>query len=94
MRHLFVLICCLLAGGCALPVPIQVASWVLDGVSIVTTEKSITDHGLSMVAGQDCALWRAMKDVHVCRDDAPKIIATTEPVDVARVFMEPDLKVK
>ena len=43
----------LLVTGCAVPVPLQVASWALDGISIITTEKSVTDHGISIVAQQD-----------------------------------------
>ena len=31
----------LLLGGCALPVPVQIASWALDGISYILTEKSV-----------------------------------------------------
>ncbi|MEQ8807204.1 MAG: hypothetical protein RIE16_15615 [Rhodospirillales bacterium] len=44
---------CALLGGCALPVPIQVASWAIDIISVVATEKSITDHGLSALTCKD-----------------------------------------
>ena len=54
--------------GCALPVPIQVASWALDGVSYIVTEKSVTDHGLSAVAQKDCAVWRGVTDGELCRE--------------------------
>jgi len=64
----------LLLSGCALPVPIQIASWALDGLSLLTTEKSITDHGISMVAQQDCALWRGVSEGSVCREDDPMAI--------------------
>jgi len=64
-------------GGCALPVPIQVASWALDGLSYLATDKSVTDHGLSMVTQRDCALLRGLTDGSVCRDwdDAATLVA-------------------
>jgi hypothetical protein len=64
-------------GGCALPVPIQVATWALDGLSYMVTDKSVTDHGISMVAQKDCALLRGLTDGSVCRDwdDAATLVA-------------------
>jgi len=63
--------------GCALPVPLQVASWALDGISYIATDKSVTDHGLSIVAQQDCALLRGVTEGKVCRDwdDAATLVA-------------------
>ncbi len=59
----------LLLGGCALPVPVQIASWALDGISYLATEKSVADHGLSMVAQQDCAVLRGLlSQGEFCRD--------------------------
>ena len=71
-----------LLGGCAAPLPFQVASWVADGLSYVVTEKSLTDHGLSAVTGEDCAIWRAATDKAVCREDERAVV------------MEPDLTVR
>lgn len=68
--------------GCALPVHYQIASWALDGISYVATEKSLTDHGISMVTKKDCALWRGLKGEEVCSeyDDAGTVaIAAAEP---------------
>lgn len=64
-------------GGCALPVPLQVASWALDGISYIATDKSVTDHGISLVAHQDCALLRGVTQGQVCRDwdDAATLVA-------------------
>lgn len=39
------------------------------------TEKSVTDHGLSVVAQQDCALWRLVTEGEVCRDEDDAITA-------------------
>ena len=61
---------CALLGGCALPVPIQVASWAVDIISVVATEKSLTDHGISALTNKDCALHRALTedDNNICRE--------------------------
>ena len=72
----------LLLGGCALPVPIQVASWALDGISYLTTEKSVTDHGLSILAQKDCSVLRGLlDDGEICRDtdDATTLLADRGP---------------
>ena len=58
-----------LLGGCALPVPLQIASWALDGLSYIATEKSMTDHGISVLAQQDCAVLRGILEPgEFCRD--------------------------
>lgn len=71
-RGVLVLSCALLVSGCALPVPIQIASWALDGISYLATQKSVTDHGLSFVTQKDCALWRGVQGEDICDsvDDA------------------------
>ncbi len=58
-----------LAGCGFLPLPVTVASVILDGISLAATEKTVADHGLSMVAGRDCALWRGMTGGEFCRDE-------------------------
>lgn len=68
----------LMLSGCALPVPLQIASWALDGFSLLTTQKSITDHGISMVAQQDCALWRGVTEGEVCRETDPMAIMVAQ----------------
>ena len=40
----------------------------LDGISYLTTQKSLTDHGLSVVSQKDCALWRGVTEGQICRD--------------------------
>jgi hypothetical protein len=56
--------------GCALPPAVSVASLLLDGISYISTEKSVNDHVLSEVTRSDCAVWRVVKDELVCRDYA------------------------
>jgi len=58
----------LLLGACGMPIGIQIASLFADGVSYLTTEKTLTDHGISAVADQDCALWRGIEGEDICRD--------------------------
>ena len=72
----------LLIAGCALPLPLQVASWALDGLSYVMTEKSMTDHGLSVVAQQDCAVWRGVTEGELCREwqDGGGTLVANKPV--------------
>ena len=71
-----------LLGGCALPVPVQIASWALDGISYLMTEKSVTDHGISVLAQKDCAVLRGlMEPGEFCRefDDAATDLAEGMP---------------
>lgn len=56
-----------LLSGCALPVPFQIASWALDGISMLATQKSVTDHGISLVTQKDCAIWRGVTEGALCR---------------------------
>lgn len=56
----------LLLSGCALPLPIKIASWAIDGISYIATEKTITDHGISAIAGRDCAMMRAVTKGQIC----------------------------
>ncbi|MDP6172573.1 MAG: SPOR domain-containing protein, partial [Rhodospirillales bacterium] len=63
----------LVLGACGLPLGVQIASFVADGISIVATDKTLGDHGLSMVAQKDCALWRGLKGDEICRTAEPDI---------------------
>ncbi len=65
-----VIILPLLLAGCGMPAPVQIASLIADGFSLFATEKTITDHGISMVAEKDCAVWRGVKGQDICLDGA------------------------
>jgi hypothetical protein len=54
--------------GCALPPAISIASLAVDAVSYMITEKTVTDHALSQLAQQDCALLRTLSGDPVCID--------------------------
>ena len=71
----FILLPIFVLQGCAIPVPLQVASWIIDGISYLATEKSVADHGVSFVAQKDCALWRGIKGETFCREDTEGIYA-------------------
>jgi len=64
---------CLLLSGCALPVPLKIASWAVDGISYLTTQKSVLDHGLSAMNGQDCAVLRMATEGKACRNHTPGV---------------------
>ena len=71
----FILLPIIVLQGCALPVPVQMASWIIDGISYLATEKSVADHGVSLVAQKDCAMWRGFKGETFCREDTEGVYA-------------------
>lgn len=78
-KRILLLACTLLLGGCALPVPVQIASWAVDGLLYITTEKSMADHGVSFVAQKDCAMLRVVTEGALCRDDdAQTLVASAQ----------------
>jgi hypothetical protein len=68
----------LLLGGCAVPVPFQIASWALDGISYLATQKSVADHGISIVADKDCAVWRGVTEGELCREGTDQDIMVAD----------------
>ena len=84
-----ILLCLLLLQGCFLPVPVRLATWAINGVSYVTTEKSITDHGLTAIAKKDCAVWRGLVGDEICTDseEPPVVVASVE----TKPETEPDI---
>jgi hypothetical protein len=64
---LLVLALPLLSGGCAGPAAVGAVSYGADGVSIVDSGKTTTDHFASMVSKKDCALWRVVRNQNICR---------------------------
>ncbi|CAN5886717.1 hypothetical protein BH11PSE3_BH11PSE3_04400 [soil metagenome] len=57
----------LLTGGCGVPLVVAGASYAADGGLLAASNKTSTDHMISMVSKQDCALWRVMKSRPVCQ---------------------------
>src|SRR6266850_5919925 len=58
----------LLTGACAAPMALTGASYAADGGLLVASSKTSTDHFVSMVSNQDCALWRALRGRAVCKE--------------------------
>ena len=89
-KRILILACTLMLGGCALPVPLQIASWAIDGLLFVTTEKTMADHSVSLVAQRDCAMLRVVTEGAFCRDDVPATaVAVAEllpPIEVNPVI--------
>ncbi|MGO8914705.1 MAG: SPOR domain-containing protein [Stellaceae bacterium] len=74
----------LLAAGCAVPPAVTIASFAADGVSYLTTGKSVTDHGISIATGHDCALLRPVfADKPVC-DTTLTAHAKEVPVEIGQ----------
>jgi sporulation related protein len=80
-RHpLLFILAPILLSGCAIPPAITIASYVLDGVSYAATGKSVSDHGISAVAGRDCATFRILKGENPCRGE-PTELRDPAPVE-------------
>jgi hypothetical protein len=69
MRHILTLSAAFLLAGCAIPPALTIASLAVDGVSYLSTGKSTTDHALSAVASEDCALMRVLQEKAICTSD-------------------------
>lgn len=54
-------------GACGAPLVMTGASYAADGGLLVASDKTSTDHMISMVSKQDCALWRVIKGRAVCK---------------------------
>ncbi len=68
-KKILILASMLVLGGCALPVPLQIASWAVDGLLLITTEKTMADHSVSLVVQRDCAMVRVVTEGTFCRED-------------------------
>ncbi|MPZ32954.1 MAG: hypothetical protein GEV13_18515 [Rhodospirillales bacterium] len=57
----------LTAGACGAPLAVTGAGYAADGGLLAASDKTSTDHMISMVSKQDCALWRIIKGRAVCK---------------------------
>lgn len=70
-----------LCTGCA-PLPVTIVSLMADGVSYATTEKSLTDHGISALSNRDCAVHRILTDGVMCHDfESETVVTAMRPVE-------------
>ena len=84
MKTLIALAAALALSGCGLPPAITIVSYALDGLSLLSTGKSVGDHALSAAANRDCAVWRLVKDGEICRDfesgeSGPVVVVAAAP---------------
>lgn len=70
-KSLVILVSLASLGGCAIPVPVKIASWVMDGISMITTDKSVVEHGLSAALDQDCKVVNAFQGDDICQKNDP-----------------------
>ena len=70
--------------GCIIAVPtsLKVISIAADGISLLATGKTTTDHMISQVAGKDCAMTRALTSEDVCTENKVDIALADEEVVV------------
>ncbi len=66
IKFLCILVLPVVLAGCA--APITMASLALSGFSIAITGKTISDHAISAIAQEDCAMWRIVEQSPVCRE--------------------------
>lgn len=79
MRRFLVPSFLLLLSGCGLPPAVAVASYAADGISYVFSSKSVSDHGISLVAQRDCAVWRIVVGRPICAEPGQPSPTETAP---------------
>lgn len=62
-----------LIAGCAMPTSLRVASWAIDGVAYLATDKSVMDHGISALSGRDCKIMRLASAKSICLENTPGV---------------------
>lgn len=93
MRFLWIAAMAVPLSGCALPPIVTVATTALDFASYGETGKTVSDHALSFVLEQDCAVLRVFKG-EICREpsleeQAPTALAALDPMTDTMVALGP-----
>ena len=79
----------LMTGACAAPLAVSGAGYAADGGLLVASDKASTDHMISMVSKQDCALWRVIRGRAVCKPrEGDKDPYNVDYVDPQRMVAE------
>ena len=69
MRYIFALCLVLSLTGClTLPPAVTFASWALGGITYAVSGKTISDHAISSITQEDCAVLRILQNQPVCRE--------------------------
>ena len=63
--------------GCVLPPALSIASLVADGISVAGSGKTVTDHAISLLAHEDCRMWRLLQGKSICQADTT-VVATAK----------------
>lgn len=79
MRRILTLSAAFLLAGCAVAPAVTIASLAVDGLSYATTGKSTTDHALSAVASEDCALMRVLQEKAICSPEETQVGMADQP---------------
>lgn len=66
MHRLLIPLFAVFVAGCSLPPALGLASLAADGVSYAATGKSTSDHALSAITSEDCAMLRAVEEKPIC----------------------------
>jgi hypothetical protein len=75
--------------GCGLPPVVTYASTAADIFSYLTTGKSVTDHGISMVLEKDCVLLRVL-DGPICIEEEEVVVVVEEGIVAHRPARNPE----
>jgi len=65
--------------GCAVPPALTVASLIADGVAVVTTGKTMSDHAISNLSGEDCRMSRILKGEWICHAESKVVMEAALP---------------
>ena len=80
-RILLPLLCAALAGCGLVPPAVSVASFAADAFSYAVSGKSVSDHGLSMVMQEDCAILNFARGDAICAPGSHPDIRMAAPRD-------------
>ncbi|MDJ0947819.1 MAG: SPOR domain-containing protein [Alphaproteobacteria bacterium] len=72
-----------------MPPTLAAASYAADGASIVVSGKSVTDHAISGMADQDCAMIRVVRLRRPCRAYVGEQVAASPPVPAGPAAASP-----
>ena len=65
--------------GCVLPPAFSIASFVVDGISLASSGKTVTDHAISLLTHRDCRLWRLIQGKSICGADTSVVALAKLP---------------
>lgn len=60
----------LTTGACGVPIAVSAASYAADGGLVAASDKTSTDHVLSVITKEDCAMWRIFRGRRICTERA------------------------